>query len=84
MDLSFLPKAQQRTVWMLLAALALLGGGWKLRDVVGNAQAAEARVNRLERSITRMDRNLVRLATKLNVEYETEVDEDVAAARVGP
>lgn len=83
-DLSFLPKTEQRAAAMAIAAVLLLGAGWKLRDLIGNAQAAEARVNRLERSITRMDRNMIRIAIKLNVPVDTEVDEDVAAATVGP
>lgn len=83
-DLSFLPKSEQRVAAMLIAAGFLVFGGMKVGSIIGNAQAAEARVNRLERTVLRLDRNMVRVATRLNVEVETEVDEDVAAARVGP
>lgn len=83
-DLSFLPQAERRVARMLIAAGLVFVAGFKVRDLIGNAQAAEARVHRLERSVTRMDRNMLAIATKLNVAIETEVDEDVAAARVGP
>lgn len=83
-DLTFLPKSEQRVAAMLIVAGFLVFGGMKLGSVIGNAQAAEARVNRLERSVMRMDRNMIRVATKLNVQVETEIDEDVEAARVGP
>lgn len=84
MDPTFLDRRDRRTVALAICSLTLIGAGWKVRDLIGNAQAAEVRVNRLERSINRMDKNMVAIATKLNVAIETETDEDVAAARVGP
>lgn len=80
-DLSFLAREERRVAAMGLAAFLLVAGGWKLRDLIGNAQAAEARVNRLERSVTRMDRNMIAIATKLNVAIETETDEDARAGQ---
>lgn len=82
-DLSFLPQAERRVARMLIAAGLIFLGGFKVRDLIGDAQAAEKRVHRLERSVARMDRNMIKIASKLNVAVDTETDADVEAAGVG-
>lgn len=82
-DLTFLPRAERRAAAMGLAAFMLVASGYKLRDLIGDAQAAEKRVHRLERSVSRMDRNMIKIASKLNVAVDTETDADVEAAGVG-
>jgi hypothetical protein len=79
MDLSFLPKQERKTVALIAAGCALLWGGWKAHDLIGDAQAAEARVSRLEhrmertdRNVARIDRNVIRLMRSERISPEEE------------
>lgn len=84
-DLSFLPRAEQRVAAMLIAAGLVFAGGFKVRDLIGDAKAAEARVSRLERKVARIDTNLVLLMHAARVTPAVDEDEpEPVSSGVGP
>lgn len=83
-DLTFLDKPERRTAAMLMVVGALLWLGWKAHDVIGDAQAAEARVGRLERRTARIDRGLTRLMLKQGLTPEPDEDELAVIQIAGP
>lgn len=70
MELGFLRPQERRTVGLALAAGACIWGGYILHGLlIPDAKAADiGRIERMERVISRLDRNLTRVLDKLGIE----------------